>query len=186
MKHAIVINELWVQKAQNGDTHAMSQLYEQCSKAMFNICVRMTNSIADAEDILQESFVIAFKNLHQIKDEKRFAGWLKTIVVNECIRFCKKQIQWNEWNDMYYDIAEEKDEFEWWKEVNIQVIDKAIKNLPNGCKQVFNLFVIENFSHNEIAQQLNISEGTSKSQYNRARKLLKEKITAELQLNGQI
>ena len=144
----------------------------------------MTGNSADAEDVLQESFVIAFKNLHQLKNEELFAGWLKRIVVNECIRFSKKNIQWGEWNDEVYEVTEEEND--WWKELSLESIHLAIKNLPDGCRQVFNLFVLEDFSHNRIAEQLNISESTSKSQYHRARELLKKKITAELKLNGQI
>jgi RNA polymerase sigma factor (sigma-70 family) len=173
-----------VQKAQEGDVQAMSQLYQQFSKAMFNICLRMTANATNAEDLLQESFIKAFKNLHQLKNENQFAGWLKRIVINECIRFSKKNIQWNEWNDIQYDFSE--DETEWWKDISLQTINNAIKTLPDGCRQIFNLFVLEDFSHSDIAQQLNISESTSKSQYHRARKLLKEKITEYLKLHGQI
>ncbi len=173
-----------MQKAQEGDVQAMSQLYQQFSKAMFNICLRMTANATNAEDLLQESFIKAFKNLHQLKNENQFAGWLKRIVINECIRFSKKNIQWNEWNDIQYDFSE--DETEWWKDISLQTINNAIKTLPDGCRQIFNLFVLEDFSHSDIAQQLNISESTSKSQYHRARKLLKEKITEYLKLHGQI
>jgi len=184
LKEATLITEFLVQKAIQGNTEAMSQLYAQFSKAMFNICVRMTGNTADAEDLLQESFVIAFKNLGQLKNKNQFAGWLKKIVVNECIRFSKKNITRNEWEDEAYNITE--DEAEWWKQVNLQTIHQAIKTLPDGCRQVFNLFVLEDFSHNQIALQLNISESTSKSQYHRAKKLLKEKITTQLKLDGQI
>jgi RNA polymerase sigma-70 factor (ECF subfamily) len=98
--------------------------------------------------------------------------------VNECIRFSKKRVRWEDWEDVQVDIAEE--EAPWWNELSLQYMHEAIKTLPDGCRQVFNLFVLEDFSHQQIAQQLNISEGTSKSQYHRARKLLKEKITGYL------
>ncbi|MFX7816626.1 RNA polymerase sigma factor, partial [Acinetobacter baumannii] len=78
-----------ITKASRGDRAAQSWLYEQYSKAMVNICSRMTGNRADAEDLLQESFLIAFKNLGQLKDINQFGGWLKRIVVNECIRFSK-------------------------------------------------------------------------------------------------
>jgi len=179
LKETITITDFLVQKAQQGDMGAMSQLYGQFSKAMFTICTRMAGNTADAEDLLQESFVIAFKNLKQLKNVSQFAGWLKRIVVNECIRFSKKRLRWEDWEEVQEDITEE--ETPWWNELSLQYMHEAIKTLPDGCRQVFNLFVLEDFSHQQIAQQLNISEGTSKSQYHRARKLLKEKITGYLE-----
>ncbi len=150
---------------------------------MFNICTRMTGNRSDAEDILQDAFIIAFKNLHQLKEAVQFGGWFKRIVVNECIRFSKKHIYWVEWEDERNNqlVVEEA---EWWKTVNFDIIHREIKGLPDGCRQVFNLFVAEEYSHKEIAEQLGISESTSKSQYHRARHLLQERITRQLQIHG--
>lgn len=143
----------------------------------------MTGNRSDAEDVLQEAFIIAFNSLHQLKEEKQFGGWLRTITVNECIRHSKKNFYWNEWDEVQYEnVANE--ETEWWKKVNFEVIHKEIRNLPDGCRQVFNLYVLEDYSHKEIAENLGISESTSKSQYHRARQLLKERITKQLQIHG--
>lgn len=142
----------------------------------------MTGNRNDAEDILQESFIIAFKNLHQLKEAVQFGGWLKRIVVNECIRFSKKNVYWSEWEDDKNDTAVE--EMEWWKTVDFTIIHREIKGLPDGCRQVFNLFVVEDYSHKDIASHLGISESTSKSQYHRARQLLRERITKQLQIHG--
>lgn len=172
-----------MRRACKGDTEAQAWLYQQYSKSMFNICTRMTGNRNDAEDLLQDAFLLAFRNLGQLKDPLQFGGWLKRIVVNECIRFGKKTIRWNEWeegkNDM---IAEEVTE--WWKTVSFEIIHQEIRALPDGCRQVFNLFVVEDFSHKNIAEQLGISESTSKSQYHRARQLLKERITRQIQIHG--
>lgn len=143
----------------------------------------MTGNLTDAEDLLQDAFLIAFRSLGQLKDPLQFGGWLKRIVVNECIRFGKKNIRWDEWDDdKNRQIAEE--DTEWWKTVSFGVIHQEIKELPEGCRQVFNLYVVEDYSHKEIAAQLGISESTSKSQYHRARQLLRERITKQLQLHG--
>lgn len=171
-----------VRRACKGDSEAQAWLYRQYSKSMFNICTRMTGNRNDAEDLLQESFIIAFKNLHQLKEAVQFGGWLKRIVVNECIRFSKKNIYWNEWEDEKNDAAVE--EAEWWKTVDFTIIHREIKGLPDGCRQVFNLFVVEDYSHKDIAARLGITESTSKSQYHRARQLLKERITKQLQIHG--
>ncbi len=172
-----------MKKACTGDTDAQAWLYQQYSKAMFNICIRMTGNRNDAEDILQDAFIQAFMKLHQLKDAQLFGGWLKKIVVNECIRHSKKSFNWETWederNNQYVN-----DETEWWKTINFNIIHQEIKSLPDGCRQVFNLFVVEDFSHKEIAEQLNISESTSKSQYHRARQLLKERITKQIVLHG--
>jgi RNA polymerase sigma-70 factor (ECF subfamily) len=72
----------------------------------------------------------------------------------------------------------------WWKTVDLQLVHKAIKNLPDGCRQVFTLFVLEDFSHKQIAENLGISESTSKSQYHRAKQLLRERITQEMHTHG--
>jgi RNA polymerase sigma-70 factor (ECF subfamily) len=84
--------------------------------------------------------------------------------------------------ELHEEISDE--EPEWWKTVSLQVIHDEIKALPDGCRQVFNLYVLEDYTHKEIAQTINISESTSKSQYQRARLLLKDRITKKLRLHG--
>ena len=183
MEQAPTIQTAIVRKACKGDGEAKTWLYQQYSKAMFNICIRMTSNRSDAEDILQDAFIIAFRNLHQLKDALQFGGWLKRIVVNECIRFSKKTIYWNDWEEeKTQQIADEATE--WWKTVDFNIIHQEIKGLPDGCRQVFNLYVLEDYSHKAIAESLGISESTSKSQYHRARQLLKERITKQLQIHG--
>ncbi len=150
---------------------------------MFNICIRMTGNRNDAEDILQDAFIQAFRKLHQLKEAQLFGGWLKKIVVNECIRYSKKSFNWESWEDERNNQLI-NDETEWWKTVDFNIIHQEIKSLPDGCRQVFNLFVVEDFSHKEIAEQLNISESTSKSQYHRARQLLKERISKQIEIHG--
>lgn len=172
-----------MQKAVKGDASAQAKLYQQYSKAMFHICLRMTNNRTTAEDILQDSFILAFKNLHQLKDASQFGGWLKRIVVNECIRQAKQSWQWQDWEDEHDQVSNEQEE-EWWKTVNIEMVYQQIRALPEGCKQVFNLYVFEDYSHKEIAAALTISESTSKSQYHRARQILKEKINQQMAING--
>ena len=150
---------------------------------MFNICMRMTGNRSNAEDILQDAFIIAFRSLHQLKEEAQFGGWLKRIVVNECIRFSRKNIIWNEWEEERHNqVADE--EPEWWKTVSFEIIHNEIKALPDGCRQVFNLYVVEDLGHKEIAERMGISESTSKSQYHRARTLLRERITKQLAIHG--
>ena len=183
MEQAQDIQAAVVRKARHGDTEAMGWLYKQYCKAMFNICLRMSGNRNDAEDILQEAFIIAFDKLHQLKEEMQFGGWLKRIVVNECIHYSKKSFYWEDWEDKNEETFVE-DEIAWWKTTDLQVIHNEIKTLPGGCRQIFNLYVLENYSHREIAESLGISESTSKTQYQRARKLLRERITKKLETYG--
>lgn len=183
MEQALTIQTAVVKKACKGDAAAQAWLYQQYSKAMFNICIRMTATRNDAEDLLQDAFIIAFNKINQLKDADQFGGWIKRIVINECIKYTKKTIVVQDVDEgMVVDIAEE--ETAWWKLVDMSIIHQEIKALPEGCKQVFNLYVVEDYSHKNISQALNISESTSKSQYHRAKQLLKERITKYLAVHG--
>ncbi len=177
------ITTAFVLNAKKGDNQALAGLYNSYCKAMYNICTKMMGSLVLAEDVLQDCFILAFKNLHQLKEPNQFGGWLKRIVINECLKQSKKTIFWEEWNE---EKQEDKviEEIDWWIDIDMAAIHKEVKNLPNGCRQVFTLFVLENFTHKAIADALNISEGTSKSQYSRAKQLLKERLTKQLQHNG--
>lgn len=135
----------------------------------------MAGNPTDAEDLLHDAFVYAFEHLHQLKDPAAFGGWLGRIVVGECVRFSKKSLKWKDLDD---DLSEDQpEENEWWNSIGIEQVNEEIKKLPDGCRQVFVLFALENYPHKLIAQNLGISESTSKSQYQRARKLLKERLT---------
>lgn len=183
MQQTSNIPDQTVLKARKGDKDACAQLYQQYSKAMYNICIRMTGNEADAADVLQDAFLQAFNRLGQLKQPEAFAGWLKQIVVHQCIRFCKKAAYWNPLDETdTASIAEEEEE--WWIGIPPALVHQEIKILPSGCRQVFVLFAMEGFSHKDIAAQLQISESTSKSQYRRARKLLKERIIKAVEQNG--
>ena len=162
-----------MRKAIQGDNNALGELYAQFSQKMFSICVRMTGNRTDAEDILQDAFITAFNNLVQLRELHLFEPWLRKIVVNECIRFAKKALSKTTLDENYSDTPEVSD-INWLQEISFEQIHEAIKNLPDGCREVFNLYVLEDHSHQQIAAGLNISVSTSKSQYHRARQLLKE------------
>jgi RNA polymerase sigma-70 factor (ECF subfamily) len=172
-----------VERAQTGDSGAYGILYEQHSKAMFNICMRMLGNMQNAQDILHEAFLIAFKNLQQLKEPSRFAGWLKKIVINECIRFSKTRFTNNEFSQEVENIQDEGIE-NWFTQVSFEQLEREIEALPEGYRQVFTLYAVEDYSHKEIAALMNVSESTSKSQYHRARQLLKKNILKNLPCYG--
>jgi len=141
----------------------------------------MTGNAQDARDVLQDAFMQAFKHLKQVKDPAQFGGWLRRIVINECIRFSKRSASWQSLDDsMLQPVPDE--EAALWTTIPMELVHEAIKQLPEGCRQVFVLYVLEDFSHKEIAHSLGISESTSKSQYQRARKLLQEQLLKKITL----
>lgn len=173
-----------VSQAGKGDTAAQAELYRLFSKAMFNICIRMAGNRQQAEDILHDAFILAFRNLGQLKQPEALAGWLKRIVINESIRQCRTTIRWDDWQE-HHESAEEASG--WWEEISLELVHQEIKNLPDGCRQVFVLYALEDYSHKEIAASLNISESTSKSQYHRSRTLLKDRILKKMHVqNGPV
>jgi RNA polymerase sigma-70 factor (ECF subfamily) len=172
-----------VNKAVHGDADAQAWLYHRYSRAMFNICIRMTGTRSDAEDLLQEAFIIAFKNLVQLKQPENFGGWLRRIVINECIRFSKQVFYWDDWEETNADNIEDEAPG-WWTNIELDLLHREIKKLPGGCRQVFVLYVMEDFTHRDIAANLGITESTSKSQYQRARQLLKQRILKQVAVNG--
>lgn len=172
-----------MRKAIQGDEEARGLLYEQFSQKMFSICVRMTGNRPDAEDILQESFITAFNNLHQLREQHLFEPWLRKIIVNECIRHVKKVVRWQPVEEEHLSDPHAEGE-NWLQGISFEQIHQEIKNLPGGCREVFNLYVIENYSHQQIADALEITLSTSKSQYHRARQLLKERLLKQLVRHG--
>ncbi len=183
MEHPPNIHELTVVKAGNGDRSAQADLYRYYSKTMYNICIRMTGNPADAQDLFQDAFIEAFRHLGQLKQPGAFAGWLRRIMINKCIQFSKNHVRWSSLDQDGMDPSADQ-ETAWWLNIPFQLVQEEIKNLPSGCREVFVLFALEDFGHKEIAGNLGISESTSKSQYQRARKLLRERITRQMHLNG--
>ena len=170
-------NEL-IEACKKGDRVAQKNLYDIFSKKMYMVCLRYTKSQQEAEDVLQESFIKIFKNLNGYRGDSRFSYWVKRIVINTALNSQRKKLY------MYpmVDIDEVKNVTGSNKalaDFSLEELLKLIRELPTGCQTVFNLFAIEGYSHKEIAEMLEVSEGTSKSQFARARKLLQEKIAEE-------
>ena len=177
------IQEKLVEKAKNGDKSARADLYRLYIKAMYNNCIRIVGNKDDAEDIMHDSFIYAFDHLDQLVNAAAFGSWLRSIVVGNSIRFCKRNIKWKDL-DGEADEAVSDDNEPWWLDISMEQAHEAIKDLPTGCRQVFVLYVFEDFAHKEIAANLGISESTSKSQYQRARSLLKERLTKLKEMYG--
>ena len=153
---------------------AQRQLYEQFAQQMLGVCFRYTKSIADAEDILQEGFVKVFKHLHQYNFEGELGAWIRKIMVNTALNYLKKNKRYQydlSFDDLVLHPVSTDD-----PHINLQTKELAelIRQLPTGFQTIFNLHAVEGYSHVEIAAMLGITDGTSRSQYARARALLIE------------
>ena len=160
-----------IKKAISNNREAQKQLFEQYSPKMLGVCRQYVKDLHHAEDLLLQGFLKVFTNLHKFKHEGSFEGWIRRILVNTCISYLRKKNRIDLSNEDYVfnDSATESLE-----STTVEDIQKLIDQLPEGYKMVFNLFAIEGYKHSEIAQKLNISESTSKSQLFKARKILQE------------
>lgn len=150
-------------------------LYEHFSSKMFAVCLRYAGDRAQAEDIMQDGFVKVFRNLAKFRHEGSFEGWLRRIFVNTAIEHFRKKVH-NLSIDEYGNQPELSDEVNVQNHLQAQDLMAMVQELSPGYRLVFNMYAIEGYSHKEIAKELGISEGTSKSQLSRARQILQEKI----------
>lgn len=156
-----------------GNAVSYEFLYRHHAKAMYNTCLRIVNNIADAEDILQDAFVDAFKNLDKLENRSGFGGWLKRIVIHKSINLVKrKRNNWVELEDdhQYFEADEQLDEaaFEW----KIDEIKKMIQKLPDGYRTILCLHLFEDYKQEQISEMLGITHATVRTQYIRAKKKL--------------
>jgi len=166
----IYIHAPLIEDCRKGNRKAQFRLYEQYSKAMYNLAYRILNNREDAEDILQEAFVECFRNLDSFRFESTFGAWLKKIIVNKCLNHIKKKkIDLTLCETLPTTIYEEEEEVIY----ETRKIFKSIELLPDGYRIILTLYLLEGYDHSEISQILGISESTSKSQYSRAKEKLK-------------
>lgn len=164
-----------IQLAIDNNRRAQQQIYSRFSPKMLSICRLYVKDLHQAEDIMITSFMKVFTSLKNFQHNGSFEGWIRRIMVNECISFLRVQRKVSFIEDSF--CVEERtsnDELELVTD-DIQIL---IDNLPDGYKMVFNLYAIEGFKHKEIAVMLGINEGTSKSQLSHARKILQQQINA--------
>lgn len=155
-----------------GKPEAQRQLYEHYADYMLGVCYRYTKSMPDAEDILQEGFVKVFTNLHQYKSQGELGAWIRRIMVNTTINYLKKQSRYQSelsFTDVaLHPVTNDDPEIQ----LSTKELAELIRQLPVGYQTIFNLHAVEGYSHVEIGKILGIQEGTSRSQYARARGLL--------------
>jgi len=162
-----------IRLAAENNRHAQHQIYSKFSPKMLSVCRQYIKDIHQAEDIMITAFMKVFTNLKNFESKGSFEGWIRRIMVNESISFIRAQKRVNFLEDEYYK-EESFNNIE--SNFSVEDIQSLIDGLPDGYKMIFNLYAIEGYKHKEIAEMLNINEGTSKSQLSHARKMLQEQI----------
>ncbi len=163
-----------IEKCLIGDRDAYYQLYRLYSRSMYNVGYRIVRDEEEAEDVLQEAFISAFKNLKRYRGESTFGAWLKRIVVNKAINSVKKRRMERFPEEGSIELKEEEaDEFIDFP-FTVERVKEAMNKLPDGYRMVLSLYLLEGYDHGEIAEILGISESTSKSQFNRSKKKLRD------------
>ena len=154
--------------------HAQQMLYSKFSPKMLSVCRQYIKDIHQAEDIMITAFMKVFTNLKNFEHKGSFEGWIRRIMVNECISFIRvqKKVLFVEDETFFEDSFNNIE-----SQFTVDDIQFLIDQLPDGYKMIFNLYAIEGFKHKEIAAMLKINEGTSKSQLSHARKILQEQIS---------
>ncbi|MBN1251286.1 MAG: sigma-70 family RNA polymerase sigma factor [Bacteroidales bacterium] len=171
------LNYELIEQCKKGNSKAQFEIYKLYSKAMYNTSLRIIKDEAEAEDIIQESFLIAFKNINTLSGELSFGAWLKKIVINKSLDFLKKRkIEFENIENIKL-IDKEEDEENTKNEtleLKVNKIKDAIMKLPDGYRIILSLYLLEGYDHNEISEILDISASSSRSQLARAKtKLIK-------------
>lgn len=167
--------EKLIKGCRKNEVSAQAKVYQLFAGKLFALCLKYSQNYEDAEDILQDSFIVIFDKIGQYNNKGSFEGWMKRITINVALQ---KYRQGKKLQVVRNDQIESEENITLEEELETDFLLDLIQQLPDQYRLVFNLYVLDHFSHKEIAGLLNISEGTSKSNLSRARKILKEKIVA--------
>lgn len=171
-----------IEECKLNNKRAQIEVYRKYNQAMFNVAVRMLRNTENSEDIIQDSFLSAFKNIHQYKGEVTFGAWLKKIVIHNCLNFIKKKtievVQIDETDTKIIEF-EDKDNWEFEDKISIEFVKNCIDKLPKKYKFVVMLYLIEGYDHIEISDILNISIIASRTQLMRGKTKLRQLIKTQ-------
>lgn len=165
------INAVLIKKAAEGDDAAFKVLYESISGKMYSLCLRYAVGEEEANDLFQEGFIKLYKHLSTFRNEGSFEGWARRIFITTCLDFLKKKkVRFADPDEI---LGVEADQYNIYDKLSMDDLMKVIQQLPDGYRTIVNLYLIEDFSHKEIADILGITEGGSKSKLHKARTYLK-------------
>jgi RNA polymerase sigma factor (sigma-70 family) len=165
-----------IEACKTGDHKAQLEVYKLYYKAMYNISLRILNNSADAEDVMQESFLSAFQKLDTWRGEVSFGAWLKKIVINRSLDVIKTRKAMISLDSVPEMADDHEEEYVNYKDIRPEMIMNAISSLPDGYRVILSLYLIEGYDHEEISGILHITNATSRTQYHRARRQLAMKL----------
>ena len=160
--------------AVDNNRHAQQKIYSRFAAKMLSVCRQYVKDVHHAEDLMITAFMKVFTNLKHFENKGSFEGWIRRIMVNECISFLRAQKKVSFMEDEFF-VEQSGNNIE--TDLTVNDIQLLIDNLPDGYKMIFNLYVIEGYKHREIADMLGINEGTSKSQRSHAKRILQQQIS---------
>lgn len=158
----------------DGRREVQKALFDLYARKMMSVCLRYCSSRDEAEDVLQEGFVKVFEKMHQWQGSGALGGWIRTIMVNTALTHIRSQKKWQQHMDIDKAYTLEDNDADAVEQINADELIELISQMPTGYRTVFNLFAIEGYGHKEIADQLGISENTSKTQFLKAKGWLKK------------
>ncbi len=165
-----------VRRCIDGDRSAQRELYDELAGKMLSVCLRYTGDKMTAQDMLQDGFVTLFSKLDTYKGDGSFEGWARKIFATTCLMFLRKKDALKMSDDLETAFSLHEEAPSAVQELGYKDLMKIISSLPTGYRTIFNMYVIEGFSHKDISEIMGISEVTSRSQLNRARSMLQQKI----------
>ncbi len=177
-----------IEECLKGNYRAQKELYETYAPLMMGICMRYATNEAEAEDILQEGFIKVYKYLNTFQGRGQLGAWIRRIMINSALqnyRETKNMKMQVEYDKVNFFLEADEDTL---SQLSAKDLMRKIQILPTGYRTIFNLYAVEGYTHVDISKELNISVGTSKSQYSRARAILRKMIeeeNKEINLSGQ-
>ncbi len=167
-----------IQRCKKQDIQAQEALYNKYSRILFGVCLKYSPNYEEAQDNLQDAFLTIFKNIEQFKGKGSFEGWIKRITVNTVLQKYRKQRVFNLTNEAQIPEEIDEDDTVEVSEVPLDYLLQIIQELPDRYRLVFTMYVLDGYSHQEIADMLGITTGTTKSNLARGRAILKNKVEA--------
>ena len=169
--------DIYIRQCMQNEREGQLKIYQLFSPVLYGICLKYMKNEDDAKDVFQEAFIVVFQKINQFKFEGSFEGWMKRIFINKLIETLNKKKK----ESFFLDVFDPDTDFVEEQELDIPPIEQEkllefIRDLPDQYRTVFNLYVFEKMKHKEIAELLKISEGTSKSNLNRAKRILQKRI----------
>jgi RNA polymerase sigma-70 factor (ECF subfamily) len=163
-----------IDRCKVGDIKAQYSLYKLFSKSLYNVAMRFMNNKMDADEIVQDTFITAFKKIENFEGKGAFGQWLKRIAINNCISVLRKRkIHFDDIEAIQ--VAADPDE-DLDEQIDPGIVHRAIRELPDKARTILNLYALEGYKHREIGEILGITESTSKTQYKRAKQILLDKL----------